>query len=152
VATRRYRASVRTPAELTEAFRRRGLKITPQRQCIFRVLHDNDGHPTADTVYGAAVAEMPAISLRTVYQTLNDLAEMGEIQVLDLGTGSARFDPNIGEHHHVVCDVCGSIRDVVLDTSHLTLTPAALDGFAVRAVDVVFRGLCSSCAAARANR
>jgi Fe2+ or Zn2+ uptake regulation protein len=138
---------VRTPAELTQAFRQRGLKITPQRQCIFKILHANTAHPTAETVYAAAAGEMPAISLRTVYQTLHDLADMGEIQSLDVGTGSTRFDPNVGDHHHLVCDGCGMVRDVGLDTSAITLPVELLDGFAVRSVDVVFRGHCAACRA-----
>jgi len=138
---------VRTPAELTEAFRQRGLKITPQRQLLFRILHENTGHPTAEAVYAVAAGEMPALSLRTVYQTLNDLADMGEIHALDLGTGSARFDPNVSDHHHLVCDECGMVRDVELDTSELSLPAHVLDGFAVRSVDVVFRGRCAACQA-----
>ena len=141
-------ALVRTPAELTEAFRRRGLKITPQRQCIFRILHETGTHPTAEAVYAAAAAEMPSISLRTVYQTLNDLAAMGEIQTLDVGTGSTRFDPNVRDHHHLVCDRCGTVRDVELDTTAIRLPPAVLDGFGVGRVDVVFRGRCSACRSA----
>jgi len=140
-------AAVRTPAELTEAFRARGRKITPQRQCIFRILHGNGAHPSAEVVYAAAAAEMPSISLRTVYQTLNNLADMGEIQHLDLGTGSFRFDPNLDDHHHLVCEACGLVRDVTLDTTTLGVAPAALDGFAVGSVDVVFRGRCAGCAA-----
>ena len=92
---------MRSPTELTEAFRSRGLKITPHRQAIFRILHENEEHPTAEAVYATVVTEMPSISLRTVYQTLNDLAEMGELRALDVGTGSVRFDPNVDEHHHV---------------------------------------------------
>jgi len=140
-------ADMRTPAELTKAFRARGLKITPQRQCIFRILHGNAAHPTAEAVYATAAGEMPSISLRTVYQTLNDLAAMGELQHLDLGTGSFRFDPNLDDHDHLVCEGCGLVRDVNLDTSALAVAPDVLDGFAVRAVDVVFRGHCPTCAA-----
>ena len=58
---------------------------------------------------------MPTISLRTVYQTLNDLAAMGELRQLDLGTGSARFDPNLDAHHHLVCERCGKVVDVYAD-------------------------------------
>ena len=61
-------------------------------------------HPTAESVHAAARAEMETISLKTVYQTLNELAAMGEIAALDLGTGMTRFDPNVeGVHHHLVC-------------------------------------------------
>jgi Fe2+ or Zn2+ uptake regulation protein len=136
---------VRSPVELTEAFRRRGLKITPQRQCIFRILHENEQHPTAEAVYATASAEMPSISLRTVYQTLNDLAEMGEIQSLDLGTGSARFDPNVSDHHHLVCDDCGAIQDVYVDTSGLEVPRRDTGGFRIERTEMVFRGRCARC-------
>jgi Fe2+ or Zn2+ uptake regulation protein len=136
---------VRSPTELTEAFRQRGLKITPQRQLIFRILHGNDRHPTAENVYAAAVEVMPAISLRTVYQTLNDLAAMGEIQSIDLGTGSARFDPNVDDHHHLVCDRCGRVRDVYVDGLEPVVPTDAFDGFTVETTQLVFRGRCAGC-------
>jgi Fe2+ or Zn2+ uptake regulation protein len=137
---------VRTPAELTEAFRERGMRNTPQRQLIFRILHGNEAHPTAEAVYAVAVAEMPSISLRTVYQTLNDLAEMGELNVLDLGTGAARFDPNVDDHHHLVCEGCGTVRDVYLERADIpTLAPDSFEGFTIAAVEVTFRGRCNSC-------
>ena len=57
---------------------------------------------------------METISLKTVYQTLYDLAELGEIATLDVGTGMTRFDPNVDDpHHHLVCRSCGSVRDLV---------------------------------------
>jgi Fe2+ or Zn2+ uptake regulation protein len=135
---------VRSPIELTELFRERGFKVTPQRQCIFRLLHGNEAHPTADSVYAAASAEMPTISLKTVYSTLNDLAAMGEIQQLDLGTGSSRFDPNMDGHHHLVCTRCGKVRDVYA-TARVKVPDAELDGFTVDSTEVVLRGLCDTC-------
>ena len=135
---------MRSPAELTVLFRERGLKVTPQRQCIFRVLDGNDVHPTAESVYAAAAAEMPTISLKTVYSTLNDLAAMGEIQQLDLGTGSTRFDPNIDSHHHLVCTRCGKVRDVYA-AARVRVPDDQLDGFAVDSTEVVLRGLCHLC-------
>ena len=136
---------VRSPAELTELFREQGLRVTPQRQCIFRLLEDNDRHPTAEWVHQQARSEMPTISLKTVYQTLNDLAAMGEIQALDLGTGSARFDPNVGHHHHLVCDRCGRTQDVHVDASGLRLPRRERGDFVVGSAEIVFRGVCSSC-------
>lgn len=139
---------MRSPEELTQIFRARGLKITPQRQTIFRVLHDSTVHPTAEAVFDTVRSEMPAISLRTVYQTLNDLAAMGEIQAIDLGTGSARFDPHTGPHHHLVCDVCGRVQDVEAEFPGVTVPDAAAFGFTVDATEIVFRGRCRDCTAA----
>jgi Fur family transcriptional regulator, stress-responsive regulator len=140
-------ASVKSPAELTEIFRARGLKVTPQRQCIFRVLHGSGVHPTAEAVYAAAASEMPTISLKTVYQTLHDLAGMGEIQQIDLGTGSSRFDPNTDGHHHFVCGRCGLVRDLYVNP-RVRLPAGELDGFTIDSTEVVLRGLCRDCAAA----
>ena len=139
---------VKSPDELTSAFRARGLKVTPQRQAVFRALHDNPEHPTAESVYDAVRAEMPTISLRTVYQTLNDLAAMGELRQLSFGPGSARFDPNADDHHHLVCESCGKVIDVYADTSRVELTPAARQGFTITTTQVVFRGRCADCSAA----
>jgi Fe2+ or Zn2+ uptake regulation protein len=139
---------VRTPAELTEAFRDRGLKVTPQRQLIFRLLYGNGAHPSAEAVYARAVEEMPAISLRTVYQTLNDLTAMGEIHALDLGTGATRFDPNVDDHHHVVCSSCGRVVDVALTTPSIEIPEHVADAFEVDSTEVVFRGRCATCVTA----
>ena len=65
---------------------------------------------------------METISLKTVYQTLHELAAMGEIAALDLGTGMTRFDPNVdGVHHHLVCRGCGKVRDLHADFSAVTV-------------------------------
>jgi Fe2+ or Zn2+ uptake regulation protein len=142
-------APVKSVAELTDLFRSRGLKVTPQRQCIFRVLHGNDVHPTAEALYAAARAEMPTISLKTVYQTLNDLAAMGEIQQLDLGTGATRFDPNVDRHHHLVCTGCGRVRDLYADYPGLTVPSRQRQGFTIGSAEIVFRGLCAECETTR---
>ncbi len=134
--------------ELTQQLRSRGMKVTPQRQAIFRALGDSTVHPTAESVYALVSAEMPTISLRTVYQTLNDLAAMGELQVLDVGTGSTRFDPNLEPHHHLVCDGCGRIVDVPAGRSRPAVPAhAAAEGFEVTTTEIVFRGRCAACRA-----
>ncbi|MHB8680887.1 MAG: Fur family transcriptional regulator [Acidimicrobiales bacterium] len=137
---------MKSPAELTELFRAHGRKVTAQRQCIFGVLQGDVTHPTADSVYEAARAAVPTISLKTVYQTLNELAALGEIAALDLGTGTTRFDPNVeGLHHHLVCRECGKVRDLHVDFSDVTVPPGADEGFEVSGAEVVFRGRCAEC-------
>jgi Fe2+ or Zn2+ uptake regulation protein len=133
---------MRTPDELTVAFRERGLKNTPQRQAIFAHLHGNLGHPTAESVYVAIAKDMPSISLRTVYQTLNDLVAMGELASVDLEGGAVRFDPNMTDHHHALCRRCRSLADVDLDLSSLS---RQLHGFHPDSMQVVVHGRCASC-------
>jgi len=137
---------MKTPEELTELFRANRRKVTAQRQCIFRVLQGDVSHPSAEAVHSAAVREMETISLKTVYQTLHDLAELGEISSLDLGTGMIRFDPNVDDpHHHLVCRHCGKVRDLVASFPELKIPRGADLGFDLGSAEIVFRGLCPEC-------
>ena len=139
---------MKTPEELTQLFRANGRKVTAQRQCIFRVLQGDVTHPSAEAVFESARRDVETISLKTVYQTLNDLAELGEITSIDVGTGMTRFDPNVDDaHHHVVCRRCGKVRDVYADFPDIRLPDGSDLGFEVGSAEVVFRGLCAECQA-----
>ena len=136
---------MRSPDQLVAAFRASGRKVTPQREGIFRALHGDPTHPTAEAVHARIVADMPSVSLRTVYATLHELAEMGELHQLDLGTGSARFDPNVDEHHHLVCASCGRVEDVDAHFPGVDLGDDNEFGFTVQTTEIVFRGTCVHC-------
>jgi len=107
----------------------------------------------AEAVHALVSAEMETVSLKTVYQTLHDLAELGEIAALDVGTGMTRFDPNVDHaHHHLVCRKCGSVRDLVAPFPELQIPKGADLGFEVGSAEIVFRGLCPDCRATRQRR
>jgi Fe2+ or Zn2+ uptake regulation protein len=146
---------VQSSGQLIEQFRAQGLKVTPQRQRIFEALVSTAGeHPTAEAIWAEVVRHMPAVSLKTVYQTLNDLSTMGVVSHLDIGTGSARFDTNVDRHQHVVCNRCNRVWDVYVDLAEEWIEsklpsqlPHELDGkFFVSSSDLVVRGLCGTCA------
>jgi Fe2+ or Zn2+ uptake regulation protein len=138
--------AVKSPEELAELFRSTGRKVTAQRLCIFRALQDDETHPSAEAVHAVVSREMETVSLKTVYQTLHDLAELGEITSLDVGTGMTRFDPNVDDpHHHLVCRRCGSVRDLVVTFPELRIPDGAGLGFEVGSAEIVFRGLCPEC-------
>ena len=59
-----------------------------------------------------------------MYQTVHDLEALGEVELLDLGTGSIRVDPNVEHaHHHLVCTRCGTVRDVLVDVADAPVPP-----------------------------
>jgi Fe2+ or Zn2+ uptake regulation protein len=138
---------MKTTEQLTDLFRERGLRVTPQRQMIFGLLQANDSHPTVESLYERARSEMPTMSLKTVYQTVHDLEALGEVDVLDLGTGSLRVDPNVeDDHHHLVCSSCGRVRDLPVEFDGLRVPGRYRRDFTVDAVQVIFRGHCDDCA------
>lgn len=92
------------------------------------------------------------VGVATVYRTLEVLEGMRLLQRLDVGDGSARFEPALpgGEHHHhhLVCDRCGKVtpfEDPKLERAIDDLGDR-LD-YAVVGHDVVLRGDCPDCAA-----
>jgi Fur family peroxide stress response transcriptional regulator len=132
--------------------RARGLKVTPQRLAIVRELAADPTHPTAQELFERLRPELPTMSFATVYNTLDALASAGLCAALSLAPGAARFDPNMGEHHHAVCDRCGLVRDVDAGDAP-TRAPAAPGpaGFEVRVVERIYRGLCAACAGRAAH-
>ena len=137
---------MQSPEALMDLFRAHGRKITAQRRCIFRALDGDVTHPSAERVHERVRREMPNVSLKTVYHALNDLAELGAISVIDVGTGSARFDPNVETaHHHMVCRSCGKVRDLAADFPGLKVSRRGAQGFEIDSAEVVFRGLCEEC-------
>ena len=134
------------PDAVTQLFRARGLKVTPQRQAIFRIMYHSPGHMTASEVYQRVRSDMPTIALKTVYETLHSLAELGQVQQLDLGTGHTLFDSATTAHHHLVCSACGRTEDVEFELPPLAARQRK--GFLIQQTEVVARGLCPSCASA----
>ena len=139
-----------------------GLKLTPQRLAIVRELATDESHPTAQELFERLLPAMPMMSFATVYNTLDALTSAGLCAALSLSPGSGRFDPNMDPHHHLVCDRCGSVRDVPSTPAAKTTDDGSArravarevgkevekisPGFKVRSVERILRGLCADCA------
>lgn len=107
---------------LVELCRSKGLRITPQRLEVFRVLAESDGHLSVEEVWDHVRDGLPTVSLKTVYEALHELEAIGEIRLARLGTGSWRVELNPVHHHgHLVCDECGAVCDVEADYPNLVL-------------------------------
>ena len=149
----------RTSAMLRD-LKRAGLKMTPQRLAIVRLFAEDEAHPTAQDLFERLRPSFPTMSFATVYNTLDALARAGLAGIVRLPGkrgDAARFDPNTEPHHHAVCDGCGAVLDISAGT--LAPTPAAVKkvrravpGFDVRAVERIYRGLCSRCASRAPGR
>lgn len=136
-----------TAGALVERLRAAGRKVTPQRLLLLELLEGNPVHPTAEALHEQALERMPTLALKTVYSVLHDLADLGEVKLLELGTGATRVDPNVGAHHHLVCTACGRVVDVHPRLDGVTLDASEQHGFAIEQTEVVFRGRCPACVA-----
>jgi len=128
-----------------------GLRCTAQRYAVMSFLMDHEGHPTAAEIFKAVNRVDPRSSRATTYNNLRDLVKAGLVREVAVEGRAGRFDAKDKQHHHFICDRCGNIEDV--DWCDVP-KPASrsLGKRIVRECQLIFRGLCSKCAARRASR
>ena len=132
--------------ELIELFRGKGFRITPQRRVIFEFLAESDSHPTADEIYQHVLSVMPDVSRATVYNTVYELVELGELTMVeDTGHVAARYDTNSSGHHHLFCIRCHTLIDLDLDFTCVELPPGHAAGYQIVRHQVSFYGICPDC-------
>lgn len=131
---------------LRDDCRSRRLRITPQRDALLRVLSRAGHHPTADELYRGVRRRLPSVSPATVYRNVQQLAEAGIISTLHR-SGAAQYDANPEEHHHFVCETCGSVVDIYLArvSYRVDVRRSPLNGTVVDGCDVQLRGRCARC-------
>jgi len=122
------------------------IKYSRQREAICQFLSTRTDHPTAETIYASLRADMPNISLGTVYRNLSLLADTGQIQKLSGSGTSDRFDPNPAPHYHFHCECCGCVEDIPMTSmDSLNQLAQAHIGGKIRSHTLMFHGTCSSC-------
>lgn len=135
-----------TVEKLTETLRSHGMKITPQRLMIFKILEDNTSHPSAEDIYKKVKKTYPTVSFTTIYKTLETLKELGEVSELIIDEDRKHYDPNTTVHHHVICSACKKIVDVFEDFSSLVKLPDFLKkDYTVLGFQISFYGICREC-------
>ena len=123
-----------------------GLANTHQRQVIFRTLAESTNHPTPEEVYRKVCTKIPSISLGTVYKNIKIFVRAGLLKEVALRHEPLRLDPNLTNHHHLICGRCKSITDLAaehLEPVRFKGKPPA--GFKVEHCEAVAYGLCAVC-------
>ena len=137
---------MQSPDTLSDLFRANGRKITAQRQCIFAPWRATSPTRRPNGSTSRVLREMPNVSLKTVVPDPQRSGRAGAISVLDVGTGSSRFDPNVeSPHHHLVCRSCGKVRDLAADFLGLTVSALGAQGSVVAVPKSSSTGVCDGC-------
>ncbi len=132
---------------LVERLKEKGLRVTQQRVAVLEYLCSTPTHPTADEIGTAVNRAAPTTSRASVYNVLHSLTSSGLVEELVFEDAVARYDANLGPHHHFVCTRCHAVHDVPEDAIPLPPKKKLASGHVVECVDVTLRGLCPRCAA-----
>ncbi len=128
--------------ELVNQLRRRGKRVTRERELLLRVIAQN-AHLDAEEIHRLARREHPQIGLATVYRTMNLLKELDLVSTVGLGEPHNHFELCAEDHIHLVCLTCGRVVDVPAPAAVRRV--AEREGFAVHRVSAEISGTCRTC-------
>lgn len=118
-----------------------GLRSTPQRGVVYEALLKTRDHPTADELYVRVKADLPTISLATVYNCLETLVHCHLVRAVNFERCPTRYCPNLQPHAHFHDDDTGETHDIDLPTSLLNQVNAVLPGgYHSSSIEIIFRG------------
>lgn len=143
-------------ADLKDRIRTKGLRLTPQRETVLKVLLDNGHrHLSAEEIQKAS-EESKRLGLATVYRTLRLLSDIGAVRSTDFGDGKARYeiaDPSAHHHQHLICLNCGRVDEVECDLLQ-QIENQLETRYDFKVFDHVLKvyGLCKSCREKKASR
>ncbi len=129
-----------------------GMRVTRQRVAVLDAV-EAEPHANTATVLAAVAAVLPGVSHQAVYDCLAHLTDAGLLRRLVMDGGAAIYETRTHDnHHHCVCRACGLVVDVdcaIGAAPCLAIEDAA--GFVIDEAEVIYRGLCRSCSAARSD-
>ena len=119
------------------------MRSSRQRDAVLEVLRSSCDHPTADMIFERVRAEIPNISLGTVYRNLGQLKDEGFITVVESSDTKVHYEGNLTEHIHFLCKNCHNITDVWCSSP----IPEQLSemGLQVESQKTVYYGVCKNC-------
>lgn len=133
--------------EIERILRSVDLRVTRPRIAVLQAVRE---HPHADTnsIIDHVRRELGEVSHQAVYDVLQALTTAGLLRRIQPSGSVARYEARVADnHHHIVCRSCGAVADVDCTVGAAPcLTPSEAHGYAVDEAEVIYWGLCPTCA------
>lgn len=134
-------------SSMIEAMKTADLRLTPQRIAVCELLANSKEHPTAQMVYEELRPKFPSLSLATVYNTLDELVQLGILNALgSAGDDAVHYDADLTPHINLACVSCHRVID--LPSEHIQNVDQEVinaSGYRLLGVRVLYYGECPDC-------
>ncbi len=132
------------------SLRGQGLKVTPRRLAVARLLLGAKGSLTPEQVWRQLRPELGMLGLPTVYRILEELARVGVLVRVELSDNALHYAACRARpgkhHHHLVCLGCGAVDVVEGCTFERQVSRVETrTGFKVLGHRLQVEGLCAGC-------
>lgn len=117
-------------------------------QPLWQILLASERPLSVQEILAAADQLGKPLHKTTIYRRLDDLVAQRQVLSITFADGLKRYEVAVKKHHHhVVCETCGKVEDVVLsedvDTQEQKIELST--GFAGIRHVLEFYGLCAKC-------
>lgn len=130
--------------EIILRLKQKGVKVTPQRIAIIDYLENAKDHPTAEDIYLAIIKNYPALSLATVYNTMEKLEDLDEVIKLKISKDNiVNYEYNHDPHYHFYCKKCKKIFDINMESE--ISKNKNINGHKIEEFHGYFKGICKNC-------
>ena len=126
----------------TSQERLRAARLRPTRQRIALadlLFAKGDRHVTAESLYAEAGAAGMAVSLATIYNTLNQFTQANLLREVACEGNKSYFDTNISNHYHFYVENGGEseLIDIPVDSIDVAGLPPTPPGTKIGRIDVI---------------
>src|SRR5262245_36979850 len=133
--------------ESIKLIKKRGYRLTPQRQMILDVLQEAGGHCTPEEVYHRVQTKSSAVNRTTVYRTLDFLVRLGLVSTAHVQSNQVIYElASDHPHYHLVCQRCDTVE--VIDHDVVAAMFSELEersGYKITTDHLVLFGICPTC-------
>ena len=129
--------------------REHNLPITAQRLAIAEAVLGSDRHLSVEELGDELARRGASAGTATIYRTLELLQTSGLVVERDFGEGFKRYEPtrDIPHHEHLICTVCGRVREFRDERlERMTTLIAEAHGYLRQRHRLEIHGVCAECA------
>lgn len=131
---------------LTDYLVRTRRRRTPERYMVLDCIAAADAHFSASDIHSALADKGYRLSPVTVYNTIGLLMECGLLVEHNFGNGIRTYEMAPTRHFHLVCTVCGKVKEVSDSALEVFLAERRFASFTPRRFSLSVFGTCSRCA------
>lgn len=140
--------------EFTAYLIAKGHRKTPERYMILEHIYTIDDHFDIDFLYNSINAERPVVSRATLYNTMELLVDSNLVIKHSFGANMSHYEKayNNDNHLHLICSVCGEIKEIKDHDIKDVIQSKRLNKFALTHYSLYIYGLCNKCAKQAARK
>ena len=118
-------------------------KHSKQRDMILDFLKSTKSHPTPEQIFDTLRQNYPDLGIATVYRNLKALLQQGCIRKLNVGETCDRYDADMSNHFHFLCEGCGAVSDIY--PGELDVIFKNSGDISIKNFEIYGYGICAGC-------